>query len=393
MNFFQVILMALKSLNSNKVRAFLTMIGVILGVASVITLVSVMQGLTSYTMSSYHQMGANQLEANYYGEKQSEFEEAFEEFINKELSDKVEYTQAQIRSSGQIQYLDKVLSHSNLYYTDHNYIKLRDLDIKHGRNIAYGDIKSRSKVCVIGSFIRQEFFGGMSNPVGQTLVIAGEEYTVVGVLEEKYGGHEYSEDNVVLAPLNSYIYEDGNRGEKNYTIIALDSDYTFEIEDAFNNDFSRYFNDTNNFWVYQNKEWQDQMAEQERMLTLIVAAIGGITLLVGGVGIMNIMLVTVTERTREIGIRMSIGARRRNIISQFLIEAATVSALGGFLGILLGTLATMFFGSMILGSLLMPSVDIVIGSFFFSVGMGIFFGWYPAQKASKLNPIDALRTQ
>lgn len=393
MNIFQVIIMALKSLMSNKVRSLLTMIGVIIGVASVITLVSVMSGVAEINLSKYYSLGVNQIQAFYYGEN-SDFEEIFNDFIDENLSEHVDYVLPVTTGNPTILYGDKTLQYSNVFYTDQNYIIANELSLKYGRNLALGDIKSRTKVAIIGSYIRDQFFSGIASPVGKSIKLNGEEYLIVGLLEEKYGGLEWSQDNAIIIPHTTSIYNENMQSNSQYIVVTKDEKSTTYVETYINENFPMYFDDSWNFWAYSDKEWLDNLQKEQQTMTLAAGAVGGISLIVGGIGIMNIMLVSVTERTREIGIRMSIGAKRRNIIIQFLIEAGTVSGFGGILGIVLGSFLTTVIGSFITQeAVITPSVPVIISSFIFSVLLGIFFGLYPANKASKLNPIDALRSQ
>lgn len=394
MNIFQTIMIALKAIFSNKVRSILTMLGVIIGVSSVIILVSVIQGVQQKSMESWMSTGTDQVEISYWG-SENNFSDIFQEFIKTDLSDYVKSCTTVYSTTTSPQYLDKVPDYTQTIYTDETYIDVIGFELANGRNIAYGDIKSRTKVVVIGEYIRKEFFGGLSDATGKKIKIAGHEYTVVGVLKQKQNGTRYSNDNIIILPHTTLLFNDreGGRSVNNYILSANDGDSAIYTSNYINENFSKVFKDAGGVYAYSNSEWLQEIEEQTKMMSLAVGAIGGISLVVGGIGIMNIMLVSVTERTREIGIRMAIGAKRKNIIGQFLIEAAAVSGFGGIIGILIGSFATMVIGSFIINDIIYPSLPIVVGSFLFSVFLGVFFGFYPANKASKLNPIDALRTQ
>ena len=394
MNIFQTVLMAIKSVVNNKVRSILTMLGVIIGVSSVIILVSVIQGVQAKSMESWMSTGIDQIQVEYWGED-STFNDTLKEFVSDELSDYVTFCTPVYNTSLSPQYLNKIPEYTRAFYSDDTYIGLSNLEISMGRNITYGDVKSRTKVVVIGEFLRKEFFGGLSDPTGKKIKIAGEDYTVVGVLKEKQDGSLYSSDNTMILPHSTLIFnkQENSRKVSNFILTASDADATTYALEHINNNFKKVFKDSDNVMAYTNNDWIEDVQNQTKMLSLAVGAIGGISLLVGGIGIMNIMLVSVTERTREIGIRMAIGAKRKNIITQFLIEAAAVSGFGGIIGILIGSFGTVLIGSFIIKDIIYPSPSIVIGSFIFSVFLGVFFGFHPANKASKLNPIDALRTQ
>ena len=396
MNIFQTISMSFKSIFSNKVRSFLTMLGVIIGVSSVIVLVSLVDGVNAIQMKQWYT--SNLIQVSYYGQDPS-FPEKFEEYCSTELSEYVDILSPVSLNYGEsTHFLDKVATDGTFVYSDSSYVGMKDIVIEQGRNIAPGDVKSRTKVALIGSFLNDQFFGGLSDPIGQKINVAGVDYTVIGVLKNRFGQTEhaqYTEDNIVIVPHSTMIFNENARQAfiSEYTIIAKDAESTQKAVDTINETFRNFFTDGENINAYTDNEWVEQMKDQTRMMSLIVGAIGSISLLVGGIGIMNIMLVSVTERTREIGIRMAIGAKRKNITGQFLIEAAAVSGFGGIVGILFGSLCTIVAGSFITKQIIYPAPDIVIGSFLFSVLLGVVFGIYPANKASKLNPIDALRTQ
>ena len=253
-------------------------------------------------------------------------------------------------------------------------------------------MKNRIKVVLLGERVRKDLFG-LESAVGKVMKIMGEDVTVIGVYEAKMDGARWSTDDMMVMPytlmrtfsqsttINGYIAK-AKDGEATDTAIGLIKTF---LAGKFAQEW--YYN------VYSQNEWQDEMSESTRMMSMVVGGIAGISLMVGGIGIMNIMLVSVTERTREIGIRTAIGARRMDIITQFLIEAATVSAFGGLLGIGVGTIGSILAGAALIKTILIPSPLIMMGAFLFSAILGIFFGFYPANKASKLHPIEALRNQ
>ena len=264
-------------------------------------------------------------------------------------------------------------------------------------------------MCLIGEAVRKYFFGAMS-PIGQDIRIGSKSFEVIGVYAGKYGGKLNSGDQLIVLPytLQPYMMEVGFYDSHDYIIQARAQEDIQPIVDRINEVMGPRVGENGYFYCESNAQFQEQAQASSNQMALLGGGVAAISLLVGGIGIMNIMLVSVTERTREIGIRMAIGARRRDIIGQFLIESAAVSCCGGVLGIALGC-----FGSAVIGNLLLaqqmeqmsgwmpdiehftvlPSAPLVIGAFLFSALLGIIFGLYPANKAARLQPVDALRSQ
>jgi putative ABC transport system permease protein len=266
--------------------------------------------------------------------------------------------------------------------------------VERGSMFSYNNVLSRSNVCVIGSYITDQVFN-YENPVGQQIKIGGESYTVVGVFEEKAGGSQYGTDNIVLVPYTQNRTLMQNQPITEFSVRAIDANAASKATEELRTFMAAKVPQKNGYsWVDSMQETMDFFNEQIVVLQLAAGGIAGISLLVGGIGIMNIMLVSVTERTREIGIRKAIGARRIDIISQFLIESGTISLMGGIMGILLGALLSLIIGRLMFPTfVLLPKVFVVIGAALFSIAIGMFFGFYPANRASKLNPIDALRSE
>lgn len=411
MSIGQTIKMAFKSIGNNKVRSFLTMLGIIIGVAAVISIVSVIQSSSRLQRLQYEALGSNQITVWGYGPSKSDWS-AFENYLDTELSEEVRawtplsyYWDYQNRD---ITYDTKKLSSdgTTIYFANQDYGTCTNNVIALGRDITAEDCKNNAKVCVIGETVRKAFFGIM-NPIDQTIRIAGNSFTVVGVYNGKYDGKLNSEDQMILLPytleqrLNGYVSSD-----RNYYVQAETKD---DIQPLIDNmrDFMylQYdFGDYGYFDAYSNMMWQDQNELAQNQYAIVGGGVAAISLLVGGIGIMNIMLVSVTERTREIGIRMAVGARKKDIIRQFLIESAVVSGLGGLIGIILGSFVSALLGNMLLEQQIafgpqiehftvLPSWWLVVGAFLFSAILGIVFGLYPANKASNMQPVDALRSQ
>lgn len=415
MNWLQTIRMACKSIMNNKVRSILTMLGIIIGVASVIAIVAYIQGGTKLQRLQYEAMGVNRIDVSGYGAKTRDWQD-FEEYLDTELADKIAAWSPQIRyydwQSNGIQYRSQKLSKNDytyMYFGNQDYGEVTSHTISIGRDLSKADCDNRARVCVIGETIQKYFFGAMS-PLGQKLRIGGKSYEVIGVYTGKFEGKLNTEDQLIVFPytLQNSMMSMSGMSDKQYVIKAASKEDIADLTDTLLPEFmqSRCESGGGYFNAYSNSQWQEQSEASSNMYAMIGGGIAGISLLVGGIGIMNIMLVSVTERTREIGIRMAIGARKRDIIGQFLVEAAVVSCFGGLIGIVLGCFLSAILGNLLLTQQMqnsfMPSVEqftvlpsfgLIIGAFLFSALLGIIFGLYPANKASNLQPVDALRTQ
>lgn len=417
MNWTQTIRMALKSIGNNKVRTFLTMLGIIIGVGAVISLVASIQGMATLTRLQFEAMGTNQIQIYAYGVKNADWK-ALETYMDTELSDQIKGWSPQSqysdwRSKG-VQYRSKVLKDDNsytyIYFGNENYGMVTNQTITAGRDLSATDCNTSARVCVIGETIRKYFFGAMS-PIDQTIRIGGQSFKIVGVYKGKYGGKLNTQDQLVVLPytLQSRMMSDSYNRSRQYYIQAASKDDIQPVVDSIKAFMNGRYDENNGYFDCDSTSlYMEQMEASSNQLALLGGGVAAISLLVGGIGIMNIMLVSVTERTREIGIRMAIGARRRDIISQFLIEAAVVSCFGGLFGIALGCFGSATIGNLLLAQQMnqmggympsveqftvLPSASLVIGAFLFSALLGIVFGLYPASKASKLQPVDALRTQ
>ncbi|MBE7036150.1 MAG: FtsX-like permease family protein [Ruminococcaceae bacterium] len=388
MNMKQSFILALKSLKTSKMRSFLTMLGIIIGVASVIILTSMMDSMKQLMVEKFESMGTNLIMVNISGRggnRRVEPEDMLKLVEEKETLTSVSPNitiPAYIKNENENQSV-------NCIGTSETYHEINNIEIVNGRYLSYMDVERRQKNCVIGSYIAESVFSG-TNPVGQIIKLNGNSFTVVGVAEEKAGGTQGSQDDRVYLPYTV---------ARTLTFISRISNYTFSAADK--NELDKAIADIEAalFKVYQNEDYYnvtsvsaivDTLDELTGTLTLILVGIAGISLLVGGIGIMNIMLVSVTERTREIGVRKSLGATPWNILSQFVVEAATTSGCGGVLGIILG-----IGGAYGICSLMDLKTVITVGSvliaFSVSAVIGVAFGYFPARKAARLNPIDALR--
>lgn len=416
MNWLQTIRMAFKSIANNKVRSFLTMLGIIIGVGSVIALVASIQGMATLSRLQFEAMGSNQIRVYGWNIKPSDWA-ALEKTFDKELKDSIkgwspESSYYDWQSKG-VQYRGKVLSDdkysTNIYFGNEDYSMVTNNTIASGRDISPMDIKYASRVCVIGDAIRRYFFGAMS-PIGQKIYIGGKSFEIIGTYKAKFGGRLNSEDQMILLPatLQPIMMDVRSSNDYNYCIQTNSKADIQPTIDFINQFMELRVGESGHFNCNSNEEFQEQMETSSNQMALLGGGVAAISLLVGGIGIMNIMLVSVTERTREIGIRMAIGARRRDIVGQFLIESAAVSCFGGLIGIGLGCFGSATIGSLLLAQIMqqnsgwmpdveqftvLPSLPLVLGAFLFSALLGIIFGLYPANKAAKLQPVDALRTQ
>ena len=415
MNWMQTVRMAFKSILNNKVRSILTMLGIIIGVASVIAIVASIQGTSKLQRLQYEALGVNRIDVYGWGAKSRDWED-FEEYLDTELADKVAAWSPQTQyydwQSDGIQYRSQKLSNDNgytyMYFGNQDYGEVTSHTISAGRDISEADCTSRSRVCVIGETIRKYFFGAMS-PLGQKIRIGSKSFEIIGVYEGKFDGKLNTEDQLIVMPytLQNSMMSMSGISDKQYVIKAATREDISELTSTLLPEFMQSRCEANGgyFSAYSNSEWQEQSESSTNMLALLGGGVAGISLLVGGIGIMNIMLVSVTERTREIGIRMAIGARKRDIVGQFLVEAAVVSCCGGVIGIIVGCFLSAILGNMLLAQMqdgympaveqftVLPSIGLIIGAFLFSALLGIIFGLYPANKASNLQPVDALRTQ
>jgi len=385
----QTLSMALKSILSNKVRTSLTMLGVIIGVATFITLVSLGQGTQKTITDKIESMGTNLITISIPG-RNSNRTVTYEQV--KKLADEntaeIKAVAPSITGSVTLKYSDNSWD-TSLIGSTADYESVKNVTVGSGSFIEKSDVDSKKRVVLLGTAVVKNLFGSGYNPVGEKVKINGQIFKITGVLEEKAESEDDSTDDRVIIPvtvaqrllsskINTFYVQAASSDTVNSAMLKIE-DFMLDI-----------FNDEDAYRVQNQAEMLSQVSRVTGTLTLFLGFIAGISLLIGGIGIMNIMLVSVTERTREIGIRKAIGAKRKYILSQFLVESMMISCLGGIIGILLGGLAVFIVTKV---STLTPYITLssVITSFTVSGAIGIFFGMYPANKASKLNPIEALR--
>lgn len=395
MSIFQCFIMAFKSLSTSKMRSFLTMLGIIIGVAAVIVIMALGNGMTVFMNDSFASMGTTNVMVNIVGRGSSrtvsvdDMYELYDE--NKDLFTHMSPT---VSAMAQVRGADNEIYTPTITGIGEEYLDIKDYELENGSNICYVDILQYKKVCIVGAFYNHTVYGG--NAVGQYLKINGERYLIIGTVEEQDDKTEESGiDNFVYLPYSTAArYLSRNANITSFTYVAKTEDDVDACIDLIDNRLYETFKSDSYYSVTSLTEVLDIMNEMMDTMVLILAAIAGISLVVGGIGIMNIMLVSVTERTREIGIRKALGAKGKHIRMQFVIEAATTSALGGLIGIGCGIGISSLVSKTLLASLDMvaiPTTTSIIISFGISVAIGVLFGYLPANKAAKLNPIEALR--
>ncbi len=387
----QSFMLAIKSILSSKMRSFLTMLGIIIGVSAVIILVSLINGFSQDMSESFEAMGTNLISVMIPGRGGNISVSATDiQKLAESNTDVIACQSPVVTVNGAtVKYGENNTDTTSISGVNEYYGEIKNYSVSSGRFLSYVDVEKRLKVCLIGTYIQSELFG-TTDPLGKTIKINGNSFTVIGILTAKSTGEASTDDDVILMPYNAATRLSKNARVTSYVFSAA----TKETVDAAMEVLDKYlltiFYSDNYYRVYNQQDSLEQVNELSGTLTLVLVGVAAISLLVGGIGIMNIMLVSVTERTKEIGIRKSLGGKRRDIMRQFVIEAATTSALGGVVGIVFGCAAA--YGA---GKLLDMSAAISFGAiaiaFSVSVGIGIIFGYFPASKAAKLNPIEALR--
>lgn len=391
MSLKQAFVLALKSLSGSKLRALLTMLGIIIGVAAVIIIVSMVNGMTSDMVAQFEKMGATTINVNVMG-RGGNRSVSIDDMQNL-VDDNPEYLKSMtpnITIPGTTAKNGSTnVEPSTLAGVNENYISIKGRDILHGRGIEFADSEYRLRNCVIGTYIANELFGS-TNVLGEIIKINGINFSIVGVLEETGDSEEASDDDIILVPYTMAQKITTGFSMGTYTFNAASKEVSSEAQALIEEYLFKVFSSENAYRVSNMSEMIDSINEMTASMSLMLAGIAAVSLLVGGIGIMNIMLVSVTERTREIGIRKSLGATPWDIMSQFVVEAITVSCLGGVIGILIG-IAGSYVAGAVMDMKSQLSVNAMIISFTVSALIGIAFGYFPAKKASRLNPIDALR--
>ncbi len=386
--------MSVKSIMGNKGRSALTMLGIIIGVSSVIILTGIGNGATSQISDSLSSLGTRLITVNmsrggWGGSTRSVSLDDMQEFLE-ENPTLVDNMSPSISGKALIKHGNKNTT-TTLSAYDASYADIRDTGVESGRYISSYDVKNRSYVCVVGSYIMNEYFGG-ADPIGQTIKLNGRQFKIVGVFEEGDDSSETSADNKVTIPYTTAMRFLKNKNISSFYFNAVDEDAVTPAVNALKAHIAVKLGTNTGYSVTSVAEMMDSVNEIMGTMTTMLAGIAAISLIVGGIGIMNIMTVSVSERTREIGIRKAIGARTTDILLQFLVESTILSAMGGVIGIGFGCAVGIGVCKLI-NMQFAAKPTMILLSFCFSLFIGIFFGIAPAKKAAKLHPIDALRSE
>ena len=404
MNFANLFRIALKALGNNKFRGFLTMLGIIIGVGSVITMLAIGQGSKKSIQAEISEMGSNMIMIHPGEDMRGGVRLSADDMQTLKVKDfedirqecgHVSLVSPSVNSTGQAVY-GANNTPTSVYGVNEEFLDIRGYKVQDGDIFSEQDIKTAAKVCLVEKTVIDQLFTNGENPVGKVIRFGSIPFRIVGVLESKgYNSMGMDQDNLIITPYTTvmkrilavtYLQE--------IVCSALSEEYTdeaiSEITDVLRRNHKLKEADDDDFNIRSQQELSSMMTSTSDMMSTLLAAVAGISLLVGGIGIMNIMYVSVTERTKEIGLRMSIGAKGRDILAQFLIEATLISITGGLLGVILGVAASYIVKAVLSYPILIQPWSIVV-SFLVCTIIGIFFGWYPARKASNLDPIEATR--
>ena len=404
MNTTNLLKIAFRALANNKLRGFLTMLGIIIGVASVITMLAIGQGSKRSIQAQISEMGSNMIMiqpgADMRGgvrQDASAMEtlklQDYEDIVNETRY--VSATSPSVNSSGQVIY-GANNAPTTVYGISPDYMEIRRYEVEDGDMFSDQDVQTAAKVCVIGKTVVDNLFPGGENPVGKVIRFQKLPFRVVGVLKSKgYNSMGMDQDDLILAPYTTIQKKVlAITHLQGITCSALKEEYTDqaidEISEILRRNHKLKESDDDDFTIRSQQELSTMLTSTTDIMTTLLAAVAGISLLVGGIGIMNIMYVSVTERTREIGLRMSIGAKGMDILAQFLIESILISVTGGLIGVLFGVGAALIVNVVAHFPIYIQPWSVLL-SFVVCTVTGVFFGWYPAKKAAQLDPIEAIR--
>ena len=395
---YETVRQAFQNIWSNKFRTFLTMLGIIIGVMAVIVIVGLGNGMTQSIKDSFSDMGTDLLSVQVmgYGARSVSVDSVYD--IVESHPNIFESVSPTGSVSGTVKVGTESYSNTTVKGVSEVYFEMLGYTIDEGRLLNYVDLENNKKVCVVGAYLDRVAYGG--NALGQTIKIGATKYTIVGVLEAKVTDledQEGSNDDMIFVPYTTAMRANHSSTVSSYSVAIADENKLSEGKTILEDALQELLHSDSGYMVTSLSEMLDTMTSMVNMVVTILTAIAAISLLVGGIGIMNIMMVSVTERTREIGIRKALGAQESTILGLFVTEAAATSALGGVLGIGLGYLLSAAANRilpMILTDMTLtvsPSLGSVVVAFSISVGIGVLFGYLPARRAARLNPIEALR--
>ncbi|MBQ7523683.1 MAG: ABC transporter permease [Oscillospiraceae bacterium] len=415
MNFLQSLKMAWRSITGKKARSVLTILSIFIGIAAVMTIVSVMEGMKEHTRQQYAAMGSNRINVSVYtwGEDANTpptdyFPMLYDYCAG--MKDLVDGITPRGNCGATVVYGTKTTANMEYKYDDDwnlisappdrlygsdQYAACNNLKIQKGRDISYLDVENIAQVCVLGAQTAPLFFG-TADPIGQKLQVNGLNFEVIGVYAPRLSdasAQQSNMDNLILFPYTARRLL-GDPFSSEFIVKAKNSAVLNEVISRLAGFLKGKVNtQTGGYNVWSENQWQESENQQMTMIGLVLGGIAAISLIVGGIGIMNIMLVTVTERTREIGIRRAVGAQKSTIVMQFLIEAAMLCGFGGIVGILVGTVGSIILSRSLFQITIYPQFGVTMLAFGLSVALGLLFGSYPAAKAAKLQPVDALRAE
>ena len=404
MNGTNLIKIAVRALANNKLRGFLTMLGIIIGVASVITMLAIGQGSKRSIQAQISEMGSNMIMIHPGADVRGGVRQdasAMETLKLQDYEDIVDETRFVSAVSPSVNSSGQAIDGANnapttVYGISPDYLEIRRYKVEDGDMFTEQDIQTAAKVCVVGKTVVDNLFPDGGNPVGKVIRFQKLPFRIVGVLESKgYNSMGMDQDDLILAPYTTIQKKVlAITHLQGITCSALKEEYTDqaidEISEILRRNHKLKESDDDDFTIRSQQELSTMLTSTTDMMTVLLAAVAGISLLVGGIGIMNIMYVSVTERTREIGLRMSIGAKGIDILAQFLIESILISVTGGLIGVVFGVGAALVVNGVAHFPIYIQPWSVIL-SFAVCTVTGVFFGWYPAKKAAQLDPIEAIR--
>lgn len=385
MNLALTIKIALKNILGNRLRSGLTILGLVIGIASVILLVGLVNGASKNVSEQFASFGADLIQVSIYDETKFLTDDEIKSI--REL-DNVVGAAPRVSLDGSVSREGQKSGYAEVYGTGADFAKMMGYDLEKGRDLSRIDIEGGTKCAVIGSKLAKKYWHN-SDPCGDVIKLNGDDYTVVGVLKSSSSLGDMTENQVFIPISTAGYFGAGTETGEFYVKVTSENDVeavTGEIKSFLDSEKGLGNDDCE---IYSQKEIRDSMNEVNRTMALLLGGIASISLLVGGIGVMNVMLVSVTERTREIGIRKSLGARRKDIMFQFLIESMVLSLSGGLIGVIAG----IAFGrvAVLIGAFFAPDIGMILLSVGVSVAVGLIFGILPARRAASLRPVEALR--